>query len=1204
VTAWSCGGRLMEEISSLMVIGPPTQQPPPELRDETSSHALVHVPSVPPMEVDSSHELPLPSDMMARFEALSRAFKQEVEGLIDQDQATSRVTTEQLHEQISDLEQKLKAQDDEAALGAARIYTHLSEHRAKWLPHVFGRLDSPEAREVSVADFRDIVESFVQMSESDTDPELDAAKAEISKLREQLAARDDAIATLQSDLREARVLKTQEERDLVEFRSIREKESELQDAQLRIGELQSKIDEFHATQNILLARASQSEAALSEKSRKIVSLMKDVEEQTEQSRLLANENNTLRLHLGKDSDYLKVVKPPADPLSYTSSVGKLSEEFENEERRMRDELSMTQLKFPGLVNGADNCRNWCGAQIARQCALYRSFLHLFQDYREDAPEGIGIKFVSKAREVDEAWLQREEEMKDSDAAFHENEKTLTKQWEDKRLELTAERDTKIKQLLEQADRSQTKAEKQLLMQQAKLFGQRMDTQIERVWEDQKAQRDERWAKHNQAKIESRQKFKDESLSVQQQAEGLASATGRFQDMAQARLAGPEDTWVRNVEKVSLISASAIKGQSLYDCLKASGLQHASLPSKGSQYSGISQVAEAVEELLCLRAKGRRDAREALDDQSMQQLRQCVERFVQHESMQQQQRRALPCQEEVEPVPEYSQALIMKSLLQSMQQRVVADTIRRQFNDFLLVLRIACLAAVHLLPPKLAANFQGRDAKLDLPPIPKELFEDLAPNEVRGSATSNSILESSVQTSQGCDIQDVEAEGRFLYDALVRRFLEKVLTPLHTSQREELLALKRGHAKSVRKVLQHLCQLEGGVVDKCVEMDVEEYKAQIRTKLVADCEYHVCEERRHLEEQVDDEVNMHVNRYRQQLANEERASLRDRRKWLTEKLVLLQSQGASAPGDKALMQHLRTELRACELRFEQRDRELLGWDGCGEDPLEAPQSQLVKIRDSSSSPTPRSLCSSPPSPRRALDDLQLCNPTPPTVAPPSSRRPYAKPQHDMALPIGRPSGARSPSVVDLPSPTNSCSGGGGDFAGAGPPCFGADELCPKRSSVPASQQSARNAGSQLSPRNTVSQPPPRNVLSLESPSFGADGGAGFGRHPSFGDEKETLHKNAFPLYEWPFDATDLMCETSPKMTVEPRKQKSAHSLPASKLPEMLPPLKPPLMRPSMNDLEHDFGSYSSGISIGTASSLKSPRLMPQLLPPMLSPRGYH
>ena len=52
-----------------------------------------------------------------------------------------------------------------------------------------------------------------------------------------------------------------------------------------------------------------------EKSRKAMDLVRQVEEQSEQCRLLSNENNTLRLQLGKDSEYAKVMKSPDDPLS-------------------------------------------------------------------------------------------------------------------------------------------------------------------------------------------------------------------------------------------------------------------------------------------------------------------------------------------------------------------------------------------------------------------------------------------------------------------------------------------------------------------------------------------------------------------------------------------------------------------------------------------------------------------------------------------------------------------------------------------------------------------------------------------------------------------------------------------------------------------------------------------------------------------------
>ncbi|OLP72927.1 hypothetical protein AK812_SmicGene48020, partial [Symbiodinium microadriaticum] len=65
------------------------------------------------------------------------------------------------------------------------------------------------------------------------------------------------------------------------------------------------------------------------------------------------------------------------------------------------------------------------------------------------------------------------------------------------------------------------AEKQLLMQQAKLYGQRIDAQLDRAWEDQRQERETRWSLHQQQKQELRQKIKEESLAMAQRAEDVA-----------------------------------------------------------------------------------------------------------------------------------------------------------------------------------------------------------------------------------------------------------------------------------------------------------------------------------------------------------------------------------------------------------------------------------------------------------------------------------------------------------------------------------------------------------------------------------------------------------------------------------------------------------------------------------------------------------
>jgi len=898
-----------------------------------------------------------------------------------------------------------------------------------------------------------------------------------------------------------------------------------------------------------------------------------------------------------------------------------------------------------LATGSENCRSWCEAQVSRQCSLYRSFLHLFQDLRHDTPGGLDIDFVSKTREVDEAWLQREEEMRGSDAAFHECEKGLTKKWEEKRLELTAERDVKIKQLMEQAERSQTRAEKQLLMQQAKLFGQRMDTQIERAWEDQRKERDERWAQHSQAKQESRQVFKDRSLMMQQEAEGVASAADRFQDMARARLGGPEDTWARNVEKFSTVSASALKGHGLFECLKAAGLLSPVLPKEGTQFAGINTVAEAVEDLMSARVDDRKGACKEFEEHTLQQLRHCVERFIQHEGMQQQKKNPKPG-DDIDKPQEYTHAVTIQSLLHARQHRVVADTMRRQFHDFMLVLRMASLSAVHLLPEGIAKSFSSRDAKLDLPSVPAELKQDLASGGSSGYRASDAVDQLGVEDNEVLKAEQVE--GQFMYDALMRRLLERLLTPMHSKHRDELLDLKRSHAKEIRQSLQHLCQLEPACVDKSTELDIEEYKTQIKTKLLSDCEYHVCEERRSLSEQVDAEVDMHVRIYQHQIAEEERSALRDRRKWLTERLVVMQAQGAGCPGDRAVIQHLRAELRACELRFEMRDRELMD----GDEPLQesalepqnkkpqraSPVPQVVQPVPQRASPVPRGMQPTQQSPRQAgptSNAGQAANiplPAPPSTQPPANRRPSPgsgqKAPNDMTFPIGRASRGSSPKPMhdhsagtpprsaDFQHPANPAGKWSEDLAGAGPPSPPTYDLCHDPSP-------RADSGRKRPPAATIQQSPRKvsdKAAAMDSPSFGerwgsgADGAAGFGKKPpspSFGEELDSLKRcpsfgegpgmvgqqdaimgTNLALYDWPFAASEVMCELGPKQS-------------ANELPDVfLPPLKRALARPIAPEPKaFDVGSYSAGISLGGApagSSFKSPR--PQMLPPVVSPRA--
>merc|ERR1719253_1889555 len=141
---------------------------------------------------------------MCRFEELSRAFRSEVEGLVGKEKAASRETADELHGRIELLEQEVQDNASEASRGATRVCAFLRQHKSTWLEHVFGSAEPPKDQEVSVAGFRGIVEAWMQMSESNHDPELEAARAEIGQLKRQAAAQEAELSTLHSDLREAR----------------------------------------------------------------------------------------------------------------------------------------------------------------------------------------------------------------------------------------------------------------------------------------------------------------------------------------------------------------------------------------------------------------------------------------------------------------------------------------------------------------------------------------------------------------------------------------------------------------------------------------------------------------------------------------------------------------------------------------------------------------------------------------------------------------------------------------------------------------------------------------------------------------------------------------------------------------------------------------------------------------------------------------
>jgi len=165
-------------------------------------------------------------DMMARFEALSQLFRSEVEGLVGQEQAASKQTSEQLQRRIAELEEASMNDMVLATRIAARLRAFMGIHQRSCLKHVFGIAEPPVEPEIhSMNELDHVIEAFISISEQEQHPELLEARGKICNLEECLASREEKMNVLQEELAGARVLKSQEERDLCEFNKLREKES-------------------------------------------------------------------------------------------------------------------------------------------------------------------------------------------------------------------------------------------------------------------------------------------------------------------------------------------------------------------------------------------------------------------------------------------------------------------------------------------------------------------------------------------------------------------------------------------------------------------------------------------------------------------------------------------------------------------------------------------------------------------------------------------------------------------------------------------------------------------------------------------------------------------------------------------------------------------------------------------------------------------
>lgn len=223
---------------------------------------------------------------------MSRNFRSEVQTLFGQEKETAK-DLNRLQQRNAELEKQLQLEREEAqGIGAAiqRFFANqVSEE---------GEIEQC----VPSYDLRGMVEALIEVSSAEVRPEVLQAQKEMAELRCQLEAARGEAERLHWDLLEARKLKSQEERDLIEFKALREKENELQTSKMEVQQLEAELQEARAAARQLEENLTQQGRSLQEKSDKIISLVQQLDNEVEQVRLLSDENNTLRLELGRDTD--------------------------------------------------------------------------------------------------------------------------------------------------------------------------------------------------------------------------------------------------------------------------------------------------------------------------------------------------------------------------------------------------------------------------------------------------------------------------------------------------------------------------------------------------------------------------------------------------------------------------------------------------------------------------------------------------------------------------------------------------------------------------------------------------------------------------------------------------------------------------------------------------------------------------------------
>jgi len=605
------------------------------------------------------------------------------------------------------------------------------------------------------------------------------AQVEEERLRYQLATEE--FSKEKAALSEARATKTKEEVQCEAFKHVRLKDAEIQELKRRVAEEEWDVEKAQKANAESESFLAQKEAEVVKTKNEVVQLKYELEEQVGELKFLAEENQQLRLEFDEDACF----RP-------------WKEETRAEVEILRSELEEVLAKLPH-TRPIDSLLPWI--HLARDSIARRHATDAFrfQQQRKAYVSSTWISPVDGGIQSDGSEMKRREEL------YFNEESNLQRSFEIEKENIVKERDEKVAQLLAAVEKKFTgNAQKQTLLKQAKLFAQRLDAKITR--------RAEEFLKRKRHFYEVFLKDKRGLAKSHRDETTFTDMLDRFEEGAKTRLQSLEEEYFRTIDRETQVSPSVLKYATPYDFT-------CHLDVKKDPVS-LSWIEDACVKMLDQRVQLRSKLKKEMENNSLLQLRATHEDF-----------RVKECKRQSKGVFVGSRIV---SLLHFRQQRVSRDLCKRQFFDYLLLLRFCQVAAQDLL------------------------FLDKIPD----------------YPAPGCESDETG-------NALVKliHIARRVCMELHKA---EFRAILREGIKEVRTAVQSLCQNEPDLVDEIMSEELNLMSLNLRYNLLAERTDEIREMQKLQEEEVEEEVDRRLGCFVRDILSEERETLEARKTFLEDK----------------------------------------------------------------------------------------------------------------------------------------------------------------------------------------------------------------------------------------------------------------------------------------------------------------------------------